>query len=115
MATKLILKRPLNYGGRIFSAGENVRGILPSDLFATLQERDAFEEVQVESNENGEQSTTLPVSPQALAVNDLADYVGSVTDPTEIERLLQAEKETENPRASAIKLFEKRMKELANE
>lgn len=38
----MILKKTLNYGGRLWEAGENVTGQLPIDLILELQESGAI-------------------------------------------------------------------------
>ncbi|AIW41792.1 hypothetical protein MHB54_04280 [Paenibacillus sp. FSL M7-0802] len=39
----MILKKPLNYGGRLWEAGETVTGQLPIDLILELQESGAID------------------------------------------------------------------------
>ncbi|MEC0234068.1 hypothetical protein P4H71_06950 [Paenibacillus kribbensis] len=40
----MILKQPLNYGGRLWEAGENVQGQLPVDFILELQANGALED-----------------------------------------------------------------------
>lgn len=44
----LILTEPLNYGGRLYIAGEDVRGKLPLDLIQQLQDGGYIEEQEAE-------------------------------------------------------------------
>ncbi|MEK5182131.1 hypothetical protein [Paenibacillus odorifer] len=48
----LILKEPLNYGGRLFEVGEDVRGRLPLELTQQLQEMGHLEEREEEKSED---------------------------------------------------------------
>ncbi|MEK4882646.1 MULTISPECIES: hypothetical protein [Paenibacillus] len=48
----LILKEPLNYGGRLFEVGEDVRGRLPLELTRQLQEMGHLEEREEEKPED---------------------------------------------------------------
>ncbi|OME03376.1 hypothetical protein BSK54_07955 [Paenibacillus odorifer] len=48
----LILKQPLNYGGRLYEIGENVRGKLPLDFIQELQESGHLEEREEEKLED---------------------------------------------------------------
>ncbi|OBZ08923.1 hypothetical protein A8L34_22485 [Bacillus sp. FJAT-27264] len=56
----LILKQPLNYGGGLFEAGEDVRGRLPLDLIQQLQDDGHLEEREEEKQEQEGEDTTSP-------------------------------------------------------
>jgi|GEM_PF-6488592 len=50
----LILTQPLNYGGRLYEVGDNVRGRLPLDVIAQLQAGGHIEEIDPVNAEGGE-------------------------------------------------------------
>lgn len=47
-----------------------------------------------------------------LTIAELRDYIETTTDPAEIERLLVEEQQREEPRKTAVKLLQDRLKEL---
>ncbi|WP_044480445.1 hypothetical protein [Paenibacillus antibioticophila] len=46
----MILNEALNYGGRLYMAGENVKGKLPLDLIRTLRDNGKFADLDTEEN-----------------------------------------------------------------
>lgn len=106
----MILKNALNHGGRLYLAGEDVKGKLPLDMIQLLQEKGGFEDViPLENPSNGE--GFLPTR----SVAELEEYLQSVDSKEELESLLTQEKQSDQPRASAIKVLEKRLKEMQSE
>lgn len=115
------LKRPLNYAGRLFDAGEEVKGKLPLDFIQALEEKGGFEDQDeaepLDSKDNLEglsEDNHSSLSP-TRSVAELEEYLKSVEDLDHVSELLEKEKASNSPRASAIKVLEKRLKELANE
>lgn len=113
----MILKKPLNFGGRLYNVGDDVKGKLPLDMIATLKSKGAFEDF-----EEVEEAIKLPegeTDPHSLSpsrsVAELEEYLKGVESSEEVSALLEHEKTTSSPRASAIKVLEKRLQELSNE
>lgn len=105
----MIITQPVNYGGRIYEAGENVRGKLPADMLILLQNSGVIQQPEAEADP----SESKEREPMSLA--QLAEYVQSIEDPEKISALLSEEQSGEKPRSGAISLFEKRLKELQHE
>lgn len=99
------LTRPLNYGGRLYRAGENIAGQLPPDMIALLKA-------------NGTITTESDPSPAAVVksaqptVAELKKLVAETEDLKQLSEWLRKERESDNPRTSAIKLLEERIAEL---
>lgn len=146
----MILKSPLNYGGRLYIAGENVKGKLPLEMLELLEEKGAFNssfELSVQegsmdepTNEGGDVINTQTISTfgdgdkrevivplsqdenntigeemslsPTRSVAELEEYLKDVKDMEEVLGLLNNEQESATPRSSAIKVLEKRLKEL---
>lgn len=102
----MILKNPVNYGGRLFEPGENVRGKLPLDLIEVLQENGQLDPVDPAETEDS------PASEKELSLSELEAFLAQVQDPAEAKKLLEKEQSTKSPRTGAIKQLEKRLKEL---
>lgn len=58
----MILKKPLNYAGRLWEAGSNVKGQLPMDFILELQANGAIEDSQEQETEG--------VTPAAVSAAD---------------------------------------------
>ncbi|MEC0092495.1 hypothetical protein [Paenibacillus macquariensis] len=114
----MILKNALNFGGRLYEAGENVKGELPLDMIEVLKEKNAFSDIDITSEEvNGEPPTLddgvkVATASVEKSVAELEEHLKTILDVEEINALLEEENKREQPRASAIKALEKRMKEL---
>lgn len=118
----MILKSPLNFAGRLYEAGENVKGQLPLDMIEQLKGKGLFKDFEpsgavLEGSETSqdpkEQDEDNPqtFSP-SRSVAELEEYLKGVNDTEEITSLLEKEQASDQPRSGAIKLLEKKLKEL---
>lgn len=114
------LKEPLSFAGHLYASGENVKGKLPLDFIEVLRSnnklleeeglQEEIEEVAGIATEEDEISGNKLVSEYSL--QDLGQILADITDVDQVSKMLQDEMTSENPRAGAIKLLEKRLKEL---
>lgn len=106
----LFMKEPVNFGGRIYEAGERATGRLPADFIEVLLKQGVL------TDEPPEQEEKLPREEiEPMSVEQLSEHLKQVDDPAEVTRLLQLEQDSGSPRSTAVKLLEKRLKELGNE
>ncbi|MGW8956622.1 hypothetical protein [Paenibacillus sp. NPDC055715] len=76
----MILKQPLNYGGRLYESGEKVTGQLPVDLILQLQESGAIDKEESPAQE------AEGVTPTAVSAADFA-ALGADEQKTRLELL----------------------------
>lgn len=108
----MILRQAVNFAGRIYPAGEDVRGKMPLDFIQLLQQSgviDADETAQTPVPED----TTASVEGKTLAELNL--LAASITEAVEIEALLAQEQNSAAPRAGAVKILEQRHAKLKSQ
>lgn len=118
----MILKSPLNYAGRLYEVGESVRGQLPLDMIEQLKGKGLFKDEEpsgtvLEGSEtNQDPKEQNEDHPQTFSPNrsvaELEEYLKGVNDAEEITSLLEQEQASDQPRSGAVKLLEKKLKEL---
>ncbi|MCM3129010.1 hypothetical protein ACFQ3J_08805 [Paenibacillus provencensis] len=118
----MILKSPLNFAGRLYEAGENVKGQLPLDMIEQLKGKGLFKDSELSGTEQeGSESSQDPQTqdndnPQVFSPNrsvaELEEYLKGVSEVEEINLLLEQEQASDQTRAGAVKLLEKKLKEL---
>jgi hypothetical protein len=101
---RLILNRPLNYGGRLYQSGENVAGQLPPDMIDLLRKNGAITAASDHAAE--------PPSGESMTIAQLKKLAAETEDVELLAEWLRKERESENPRASAIRFLEERIAEL---
>ncbi|WJH28442.1 hypothetical protein N6H13_25970 [Paenibacillus sp. CC-CFT742] len=104
-----ILKKPLNYGGRLYVEGEEIQGQVPLEMIELLRETDSLE-----VDEQSESSDDPVLEDAAKSVSELSEYLKTVNDAEEVTALLADEK-AGKARAGAIKALEARLKEIQDE
>lgn len=107
----MILKSPVNYGGRLYEAGENVRGKLPPDYLDLLRANEHILEANEEPKDDVEQDSTGQVA-TGDSLPELIKHIEASEDMEELDRLHAQEKSRSRPRSGALKAIEKRLAEL---
>lgn len=109
----MILKSPVNYGGRLYAIGENVRGKLPPDYLDLLRANGHILDIQAteEPKDEVEQDSTGQVA-TGDSLPELIKHIEASEDMEELDRLHAQEKSKSRPRSGALKAIEKRLAEL---
>ncbi|MDM5278808.1 hypothetical protein QUF95_15525 [Paenibacillus silvae] len=110
-----ILNKPLNYGGRLFAVGENIRGHVPLDMIQLLEKEGAVSTEEAPEEQGLPSSATDPSSEQMKTVEELSEYLKTVNEAETVQALLKEEQEKDKPRAGAVRLLEARLKEIQDE
>jgi len=108
----MILKTPVNYGGRLYQPGENVAGKLPLDYLELLKNNGHLDEgEETPSSEQKVETNNSEFSLDASA-GEVVKYIEELNDLEELDRLCQQEKDKQRPRSNVLKAIEKRYAEL---
>lgn len=106
-----ILKKPLNYGGRLYSEGEEIQGQVPLEMIELLRETDALKAEEQQETSEGQGQV---LEDAGKSISELSEYLKTVNDAEEISALL-ADEQAGKARAGAIKALEARLKEIQDE
>lgn len=104
-----ILNKPLNYGGRLFTEGEEIQGHVPLEMIEILRETDALKAEDQEETSEGQ-----VLEDTGKSISELSEYLKTVNDAEEVSALL-ADEQAGKARAGAIKALEARLKEIQDE
>jgi len=108
----MILKTPVNYGGRLYQPGENVAGKLPLDYLELLRNNGHLDEGEKTPSSEQVVGTTNAEFSLDAAVGEVVKYIEELNDLEELDQLYQLEKEKQRPRSNVLKAIEKRYAEL---
>ncbi|MFJ2044530.1 hypothetical protein ACIOBL_13035 [Paenibacillus taichungensis] len=109
-----ILNKPLNYGGRLFEVGDNIRGQVPLDMIQLLKKEGVVSEEEVLKDQELPSGGATAVE-QLKTVEELAEHLKILNDAESVQSLLDEEQGKDKPRAGAVKLLEARLKEIQDE
>lgn len=93
----------IRHNGKDFAKGDEVTGLKQA-------EADRLIEIGVLEGEGGQDSGTPLI--KEMTLTELKNHLAGVSDPDEVNALLQAEK-TNDPRKGALELFEARLQQMA--
>lgn len=106
----MILKVPVNHGGRLFAAGDSVAGKLPLDYIELLRKNGHLaEEEQVEALAVSQEDPEFDLNASA---SEVIKHIAEVESQEELDRINQLEREKDSPRSTVLKAIDKRYEEL---
>ena len=113
----MILKVPVNHGGRLFAVGESVAGKLPPDYIDLLRQNGHLEVAAEVEQEPEEPKATVTdenddLGEKDLSTSDLIKQIEASEDIEELNGLLQRENERPRKRSNVMKALDRRLTEL---